>query len=82
MVQQVKPNDGSDWLSVAVGTGLPVLAALTGPWVSLPIAFVALLLLSVVYRRRSNSRVGWVASLLGAAVIAGAMVYLWMRGRR
>ncbi len=69
----------SDWLSVLVGTFLPILAALTSPWVSLPVTLVALLAMSVYYSRRSNSRVGPVVSLLGAAIIAGTMVYLWMR---
>jgi hypothetical protein len=49
------------------------------PWVSLPITLVALLALSVYYARRSRSRVGPVLSLLGAAGIAAAMIYLWMR---
>jgi len=31
MEQKMKPKDGSDWLSVAVGTGVPMLAALTSP---------------------------------------------------
>jgi hypothetical protein len=32
------------------------------------------------YRRRSRSAVGPALSLLGAAVMAWAVVYLWLRG--
>jgi len=78
----MKQSDDADWISVLVATTLPLLAALTSPWVSLPITLLALLAMSVYYARRSRSRVGPAACLLGAAVIAASMVYLWMRGHR
>lgn len=65
-----------------VATTLPLLAALTSPWTSLPITLIALLALAVYYARRSRSRVGPVVSLLGAAVIAASMVHLGMRSHR
>ena len=72
----------SDWLSMVVATALPLLATFASPWVSMPITLATLLLMSVHYRRTSNSRVGPAVSLLGAAVVAVAMVYLWMRSPR
>jgi hypothetical protein len=79
----VKETKDSDWLSMIVGTLVPLLAALTSPWISLPIALVSMIALAVAYRRRSAGyKAGAVVAAVGAAVIAAAMVYLWTRGHR
>jgi hypothetical protein len=79
----VKETRDADWLSILVGTFVPILAALTSPWISLPVALVSMLVLAVVYRRRSAGyRAGAVLAVLGAAIIAAAMVVVWMRGHR
>ena len=82
MNESKEPKD-TDWLSIMVGTFVPLLAALTSPWVSLPIALLSMIVLAIVYRRRSAGyRAGAVLAVMGAAVIAAAMVVVWMRGHR
>ena len=78
----MKQAKETDWPSMLVGTMVPMLAALTSPWISLPVALVTMLVLSLYYRRRPGYGAGAPLALLGAAVIAAAMVYLWARSHR
>jgi hypothetical protein len=70
-----------DWVSSTVTILVILTTALTKPSISLTVAFVAMMGMAFYYRRRSQSWLGTGLAMVGAAVIAGAIAFLLVKGR-
>ena len=58
-----------DWISVVVAVGVPLMATMADPQVTLGVTFSLLMALTVYYRIRSPFRPLWMIALAGAAVV-------------
>ena len=62
-----------DWISVMVAVGVPLMATMADPRVTLSATLALMLALTVYYRRRSPFRASWMISLAGAAAVLAAL---------
>ena len=68
-----------DWLSVLVALGVPLMATLANPRVTLGFTVVLLVTLTVQYWRRSPFQLAWIISLAGAAAALAALLVFPLR---
>ena len=59
-----------------MAVGICMLTALVSPRISLPVALAAMVGMAIYYRRQNHSWIGAGVALVGAAVIAMAIVFL------
>jgi hypothetical protein len=70
-----------EWISVVVAVGVPLMATMADPRVTLGVTFALLVALAVYYRLRSPFRPLRMIALAGAAVALAALVVFLLKQR-
>jgi hypothetical protein len=72
-----KQDDG-DWVSTSITVAICMLTALANPWISMSVAFAAMVFLAFYYWRRYGNRTGSALAAAGAGVLLATIVVLWL----
>lgn len=74
-------KDDEDWVSTTITIAICMLTALANPWISMSVAFAAMVFLAFYYRRRYRHRTGSALAAAGAGVLLATLVVLWLMRR-